>query len=192
MESTFNNIYATDAWTNGSGPGSALAFNETTYIPFLQNFIRENNIKNVVDLGCGDFQCGPTIYDTLGVEYIGFDVASSIITVNVDRYPRYNFRHLDFYNEKEKLPCGDLCIIKDVLQHWPLSYINMFLSYVIAERKYKYILITNCSYQSQDNTDISIGEFHPLSSEYLPLRAFNVQSLYKYHTKEVCLLTVPS
>ena len=36
------------------GGGSDLDYNKDTYVPFLKKFIVDNNIKNIVDLGCGD------------------------------------------------------------------------------------------------------------------------------------------
>ena len=61
MEQCFTNVYENNSWGNnnnaeynGSGEGSAINYNENTYIPFLKKFIT-NNI-NIVDLGCGDFR----------------------------------------------------------------------------------------------------------------------------------------
>ena len=75
MEQTFTNIYETNAWGNNqnveysgsSGDGSLIEYNKDTYVPFLKKFITDNNIKTIVDLGCGDFQCGKLIYYIYGV-----------------------------------------------------------------------------------------------------------------------------
>jgi hypothetical protein len=73
MESVFTNIYETSFWGDNknhdykgsSGYGSGIDYNKFTYVPFLKNFIQKKNIQSVVDLGCGDFRCGPLIYDDL-------------------------------------------------------------------------------------------------------------------------------
>lgn len=199
MEQIFTNIYETKLWGNnknskysgGSGEGSQVAVNKTTYIPFLQNFIRERGITSVVDLGCGDFVCGRLIYNALDVKYTGYDVYKKVVDYNatVHPSPKYTFIHLDFLGEKENIVGGDLCVIKDVIQHWSLENIYVFLDYLVETKKFKYILITNCCQQTKDNTTIKNGDFRRLSSEYLPLKKYSPKSLYKYHTKEVCLIT---
>lgn len=189
MQNTFTDIYAKSKWGVGSGPGSTIEFNKTTYIPFLRSFFNEHNIKSVVDLGCGDFQCGPTIYRNLDIDYKGFDTAEPVIETNKANHPEFSFTHLDFFSEKAQLPSADVCILKDVLQHWPTAHINAFLTYLTVSKKYKYILITNCGFQTENNTDIAIGKFRPLSSKFEPLSHYKAEALYHYNKKEVCLIT---
>jgi hypothetical protein len=198
MEKTFTMIYENNIWGDNknnnykgsSGDGSAINFNKNTYIPFLQNFINDNNIKTVVDLGCGDFICGPSIYDNLDILYTGYDVYNNVTQNNSKNNlkTKYEFIHLDFFNNKEKIKDGELCILKDVLQHWSLNKINNFLEYIVESKKFKYILITNCCNQETDNTDILIGQFRPLSCEFFPLKKYNPIKLYNYNTKEVSLI----
>lgn len=194
MEKTFTYIYENNIWGDNknnnykgsSGNGSTINYNKNTYIPFLQNFINDNNIKTVVDLGCGDFVCGPSIYDNLDILYTGYDVYKNVIQHNSTT--KYEFIHLDFYNNKEQIKDGDLCILKDVLQHWSLDKINIFLEYIVESKKFKYILITNCCNQHIDNTDILVGQFRPLNCSFFPLKKYNPIKLYNYDTKEVSLI----
>ena len=198
MESVFTKIYDTNEWGNNnnkeyngsSGEGSDVSVNINTYVPFLKEFIQKNNIKSVVDLGCGDVRCGHLIYDDLDVTYTGYDTYKKIIEYNSRQYskPKYTFIHSDFCNKKDQIINADMCILKDVLQHWSLDNIYTFLDYIIANKKFKYILITNCCHQKADNTEIKTGSFRPLSSEYLPLKKYSPKKVYKYHTKEVCLI----
>jgi hypothetical protein len=53
-------------------------------------------------------------------------------------------------------------------------------------------MLINCGYQTVDNTDINIGEFRPLSSNFLPLKIYNPVKLYNYCTKEVSVITMPA
>ena len=57
MKNEFTNIYEKELWGRGkgSGAGSRPKFN-APYISFLENFLRDNNIKSVIDFGCGDWQ----------------------------------------------------------------------------------------------------------------------------------------
>ncbi|NDB82200.1 MAG: hypothetical protein EB127_05580, partial [Alphaproteobacteria bacterium] len=193
----FTSIYEREAWgDNGiseykgsSGDGSFVEKNKE-YIRFLNGFIKEKEIQSVVDLGCGDWKCGKLIYDDLLVEYNGYDAYEKLINYNNKAFgsSKYSFTHLDFLNNVDTIKSADLCIIKDVLQHWPLSSIYSFLDAISKSKKFKYIVVTNCSYQNKDNTDIPMGGFRPLSKDYLPLKKYAPISLLSYESKEVILI----
>jgi len=182
-----------DNYTTNSGDGSDLKYNINTFIPFLKDFILKNGIKSVTDLGCGDFICGPYIYDDLNVRYYGYDIYSKIIENNILNFesnPKYNFFEFDIFNEWQNIIPTDLCIIKDVLQHWRLEDIYTFLDNILESKKFKYILICNCCDQIKDNPDLLItGGFRPLSADFFPLKRYNAKILLKYNTKEVSLIT---
>jgi hypothetical protein len=200
MEQTFTNVYENNVWGNNnneeykgsSGNGSNIYYNIDTYVPFLKKYILINNIKNIVDLGCGDFKCGKLIYDDLDVLYTGYDTYKKIIDYNSKQHslPKYSFIHLDFYNKKESIVKGDLCILKDVIQHWPLDNIYTFLDYLVENKIFKYILICNCCDQTHDNTDIKMGDCRSLSCHYFPLKKYNPIKLYNYHSKEVSIIEI--
>jgi hypothetical protein len=182
-----------EKYKGSSGPGSTLEYNKNTYIPFLKEFIRNNNIKTVVDLGCGDFICGNAIYNDLDIIYNGYDTYDKLIeyhkSTNINT--KYNFIHLDFYNNREQIISGDLCIIKDVLQHWSVKDIHIFLNYIINKKLFKFILIINCCNQFNDYNEDSkniTGGWYQLSGNYKPLKLYNPTIIYKYNTKEVSLI----
>lgn len=163
--------------------------NKDTYIPFLKNFIITNSITNIVDLGCGNFICGKLIYDDLDIKYTGYDIYKKIIDyLNQYTSSKYYFKHLDFYNNKESILKGDLCILKDVLQHWTTDEIYIFLDYLVYNKIFKYILICNCCNQTSDNNNIINGDWRPLSYEYLPLKKYNPIKLYNYNSKEISVI----
>ena len=198
MTDIFTNIYESKIWGNNnnsnyrgsSGDGSEIYLNKDTYVPFLKNLINDNNIKTIIDLGCGDFKCGTLIYDKLDIVYNGYDTYNKIIEYHQQNYslPKYNFTELDFCNKKEEIINGDLCILKDVLQHWSLKNIYTFLDHLVDNKKFKYILLINCCFQTEDNTDINDGEFRPLSCNFLPLKKYNPKKLYNYSTKEISVI----
>ena len=200
MEPVFTKLYERKIWgdnknpnySGSSGDGSDIDFNKETYIPFLKKFITDNNIKNIVDLGCGDFRCGKIIYDDLDISYTGYDAYKKVIDYNSTQcsLPKYSFEHLDFCNNKESIINGELCILKDVLQHWSLDNIYKFLDYLVENKKFKYILICNCCNQITDNTDIPDGEWRHLSCNFLPLKKYNPIKLYNYSRKEVSVIEI--
>jgi len=200
MEQVFTNVYEYKCWGNNqnteyngsSGPGSDVAYNEKTYVPFLKQFIKEHDIKEVVDLGCGDFKCGKLIYDDLDIVYTGHDAYKKIVDYNSKQHPlpKYYFTHLDFCHYKERIVKGDLCILKDVLQHWSLEFIYTLLDYLVEHKKFKYILICNCCNQTEDDTTIENGNWRALSCDYLPLKKYNPIKLYTYDSKEVSVIEI--
>jgi hypothetical protein len=198
MDKIFTNIYENRLWGNNnakeyngsSGEGSSVEYNINTYVPFLRKFITDNEIKTVIDLGCGDFRIGKLLYDDTDISYTGYDAYEKIIQYNSTQHllSKYSFIHLDFLNNKEKIINGDVCILKDVIQHWSLNNIYTFIDYLVENKKFKYILIINCSFQDTDNTDINDGGFRPLSCDYLPLKKYNPKKLYNYITKEISII----
>ena len=199
MDFFFTNIYENkmwgddnnDAYNGSSGCGSFVEFNKYTYVPFLKTSIINNNIKTIVDLGCGDFKCGKLIYDDLDILYTGYDTYKKIIDYNLKQHslPKYSFIHLDFYNNKESIINGDLCILKDVLQHWKMDEIYTFLDYLVENKVFKYILICNCCDQREDNPDNN-DRYTPLSINFFPLKKYNPVKLYSYNGKEVSIISI--
>ncbi len=201
MEQIFTNIYENCTWgdnkaetyTGSSGIGSSINYNKDNYIPFLRNFIISTNIKTVVDLGCGDFRCGPHIYHDLDVKYTGYDAYKKVVDNNaiINNSDKYKFIHLDFCNKKEQIIGADLVIIKDVLQHWSLDDIYSFMDWLVASGKFKYVLIINCCYQQNfKNMNIASGGFRALTCDLLPLKKYNPTKVCTYHTKEISLITL--
>jgi SAM-dependent methyltransferase len=198
MEEVFTSVYKTRKWGDNycsdyegsSGPGSSIPYNINTYVPFLKNFIQNNNIKTVVDLGCGDFRCGQVIYNDMDVTYTGYDAYKKVVEHNKTKAftPKFNFIHLDFCHKKEEIETADLCILKDVIQHWSLQNIYQFLDYLVENKLFKYILIINCGNQKEDNTDIPDGEYRELSCNFFPLKKYNTTVIYKYDTKECSVI----
>ena len=185
-----NNIWGEDncdMYKGTSGLGSKIYYN-TEYILKIREFIDKNNIKTIVDLGCGDFLCGSELYSDKDICYTGYDIYPDVINHNSNllNNSKYEFICLDFYNCKDQIKSADLCIIKDVLQHWPLSYINNFLNYIVG--KFSNIIICNDYTNSKDNVDIKIGQCRDLSIYNNPLKQFNGKLLFRYNTKEVSLI----
>ena len=85
-ERKFADIYESNKWVYGSGVGS-LPINNIDYIRFLRMFMERNNIRTVVDFGCGDWQFSQYIrWET--VTYTGFDIVRPVIERNQSLFAR--------------------------------------------------------------------------------------------------------
>lgn len=179
----FTEIYDKNIW-GGSGGGSTPE-NTVEYRKLLQSFLMENEIKSVVDYGCGDWAFSRLI-DWKGVWYVGVDCVDSVIKVNRKKYgtPYINFHNISYPDP------ADLLILKDVLQHWSNADIISFLAKQIT--RFKYILITNSNYQGSDDEDIEAGQSRGLSAKFYPLKQFNPEIIAVIKTtivSEVSLIT---
>jgi hypothetical protein len=166
----FSEIYENDLWTNGSGPGSHRAACEPL-ISFLNNFIVDNSIKSIVDIGCGDWQFMSTI-SLSGIEYNGYDVVASVIQRDMEKYGGGNIKFAVTPSPLSQIPPADLLIIKDVLIHLPNESI---FDIVRIFHKFKYVLLVNNTANSSNeyNTDIAEGDFRPIDIGASP---FNISS----------------
>ena len=140
---TFQRIYRTKMWGGDDGPffsglgsrGSAAK----QYCDFVIQFIRDRQVQNVVDLGCGDFAVGATIVHATEISYTGIDVVPELIEYHKmsANDPRVKFQCADI--TLDHLPGADLCLVRQVLQHLSNAEIVRVLGNL---RNYKYTLIS--------------------------------------------------
>ena len=136
----FDQIYRDNVWGDGKGSGiGSDAEHVRPYTRFLQQFLRDRNIRSVVDLGCGDWQFSCEL-DLSGIKYHGVDVATSVIESNRQSFQADNieFSVLDTYTA---LPKADLLICKDVLMHLGWEEVSRIIREAFP--KYQFILITS-------------------------------------------------
>ncbi len=139
----FSAIYQEACWGQNSdnpfcsGHGSADAF-AASYNDIVTSYILTEEIRSVVDLGCGDFRIGRRLC-ILPIEYCGVDIVSELVTYNSRQYgnERITFKCLDIV--EDQLPTAELCLIRQVLQH--LS--NIEIASVLKKLgKYRHVIIT--------------------------------------------------
>lgn len=138
LRSLFSNIYAKDIWDGGSGPGSRLE-NIKKYHDYVQDFLREHPIKSIVDCGCGDWQSTQYL-DLTGITYTGVDIVPAVIEANQRTHGKADVTFVCGNFSETDLPCADLAICKDALQHLPNESVIGFLRQL---HKFQYVLITN-------------------------------------------------
>lgn len=160
----FEQIYRESAWGRGNGAGS-IASNTVDYRHFLLKFITQNQVRSVLDFGCGDWQFSRYI-DWDGVSYHGVEIVEDLVTTNMARFqsPNVSFsKFVDF----DSLPNVDLVICKDVLQHLPNTYVSRYLSALL--RKSRFVLVSNDIDPAEAiNGHIAVGEWRPVKLDLAP------------------------
>ena len=188
----FTKIYNINYWDKGSGSGSYIE-NTIEYNIYIINFIKNNNIKSITDIGCGDWQSTYLIYDNfVNIDYLGIDCVKSVIETNKKKFPKYNFTTFEILSNIDLIRDSELYIIKDVLQHWKLNDIYYFLDKLVT-KQFKYIIICNNADQKYDDLELTtyIGNGRGLNSKYLPLKKYNAELIMDYvgdEKKHMCII----
>jgi SAM-dependent methyltransferase len=161
-----------------SGGGSSERFS-APYVEYVARLIADNGVSAVVDLGCGDFRVGRRICKQQLVRYTGVDVVPDLIAYNRSRFGSDRIDFVSANIIEDELPDGQLCMIRQVLQH--LS--NDQISRVITKcRKYPYLLITEDVYAGsgmRPNLDHTHGPDNRLckrSGVYVDLPPYNLRA----------------
>jgi SAM-dependent methyltransferase len=171
----FEEIYRRNLWGFSSGHGSLPSVTKG-YRKFVENFIRNNSVKSVLDFGCGDWQFSRFI-DFSNVDYVGVDVVPSLIQENSRKFSKENIKFFLSPVRFSELLTTDLLIVKDVLQHFSNNEVFAFISIL---GKYKYALITNCVLPEEElNKPIKSGEFRPLDLRKPPF-SLNLKEVYSF------------
>jgi SAM-dependent methyltransferase len=144
----FSTIYRSQAWGSRqdrpfcSGDGSIREEVVGPYCHMIRAFIEANNIKRVVDLGCGDFGVGSRLISS-DVHYTGIDVVPDLISYNQEHFgcPSVEFRCLNVIDDD--LPAGDLCLVRQVLQHLSNGQIQKTMK---SLSRYRYVIVTEHVY----------------------------------------------
>jgi SAM-dependent methyltransferase len=142
----FDDIYRRGEWGKGngegpySGPGSrGSAIDE--YVKVVSDFVGEHGIASIVDIGCGDFYVGGRLLDRLrpDISYVGLDVSRVIIAHNRREHGRANVRFEWVDATAGPLPDGDLCLVRQVMQHLSNAEIQAMLRQLA---KFRYVIVT--------------------------------------------------
>lgn len=196
VERVFADCYR-GPWQGISGPGSAPEYT-ALYREYLQKFMADHQVENVLDLGCGDWSFSQMV--EWPASYVGVDVVRHVVLENQRRFrqPNLTFLHADamdfpFDAPLDDLNAPDLLILKDVMQHWPNDEVKAFLDRLELlrrnhpDRAPRFALFVNCiTGASGLNGDIGTGGFRPLDLNAKPFDA-GLERVLDFHTKAVML-----
>lgn len=172
----FTDIYNVNKWAceeSKSGPGSRVSVN-SLLLEKLKQFVNKNNIKSIVDCGCGDFNW-MKLFDFNSIDYyLGIDIVEKLISENNSKFSdkKKSFKCMSLV--ENEIPKKDLIICKDVLFH--LSYSEAIQTIKnIKKSGSKFLLST--SFTGFVNFDIKTGGWRPINLQDVP---FNIGQPFEY------------
>jgi hypothetical protein len=182
----FSDIYAERKWGGigslYSGDGSHKDNIIIPYINLLNDFIKNNEIKKICDIGCGDFYIMNQVLKNKDIIYYGLDVVDFLIKYNKETFKNdhWNFLKIDATKKDSQLPFADLLIVRQVLQHLDNESIKELLNKI---KNYKYVLITEHVYKGENivyNVDKPINEnirLYKKSGVYIEKKPFCINNI---------------
>jgi hypothetical protein len=183
VQDVFTDIYRDKKWGGKnanffSGDGSTEAVIQP-YVQLIIDFLKANAAAKpkVIDLGCGDFEVGRQLISYCS-EYMGIDIVPALIERHqCSGYGDHvTFRCMNIIDDP--LPSGDICFLRQVLQHLSNAEITKILPKL---EQYKAVFITE-HYPSDNpqivpNKDIVHGSgirLYANSGVYLNQPPFNI------------------
>jgi hypothetical protein len=144
-EAVFTDIYAKNLWGGEkgefcSGSGSRDAEIVEKYVTNMSIELQKIGAASmtVVDLGCGDFTVGRQLIPHLG-KYIGVDIVRELVEYNSGHLSSDKVIFLHRNIIEDQLPDGEVCFVRQVLQHLSNEQIGKVLSKL---HKYRWSFIT--------------------------------------------------
>lgn len=144
-EEVFSEIYSKNKWGGEkgefcSGSGTANAAIAGHYVKAIRVLAEKHGFASLraIDLGCGDMKIGSQICG-LFQSYHGIDIVAPLIEHNKTRSfdGEVTFSKLDII--EEELPRGEVCFIRQVLQHLSNEQVGKILEKL---KHYRFVIIT--------------------------------------------------
>jgi hypothetical protein len=146
-----------------AGYGSSL-WNVRMIIKELPNIFKRYDIKNMLDIPCGDFFWMKEV-DLSSITYLGVDLVDGQIDFNKKKYPKIDFKVLNMV--EDSLPKADLVFTRDCLVHLNYDNIKLFIDELIRNGS-KYLMATHCP-EVETNMELNgIIGWRPLNLEKAP------------------------
>jgi Methyltransferase domain len=122
-EEVFTEIYSRNRWggssgTFCSGPGSHDVAVVSPYVACVTAELDKIGAASMtaIDLGCGDFSVGRQLAAACG-RYIGVDIVKPLVAHNNTSYGDHRIAFCHANIVEDELPEGDICFVRQVLQH---------------------------------------------------------------------------
>ena len=166
VEAIFTSIYNNHRWGDEesvSGTGSKIEQTKgiAAFMPLL---FRKYDIRNVLDIPCGDFNWMQHV-DLSTINYVGADIVPALINKNTLSYaaPHVNFFLADII--KDRLPKVDLVFCRDCFVHFSDKHISTAIENIKLSGA-EFILTT--TFPRHSNFDIITGNWRALNLQIKP------------------------
>lgn len=182
----FGHIYTSGLWGPGqtSGGGSTPS-QAQPYLDLINGLAKVSGWRRAIDLGCGDGYVASRLQVP---EVVGVDCHAPHIHRLRQESPRVQWLHLDLDRDREKLPAGDVALLKDVLHHWPNHLVRDWLTWARSCGKWRWVVCSQDHIQQTDGEDCPLGGYRGLDPSMEPLRDLGLTPLCQYLHKSVLLL----
>lgn len=171
LKSVFTNIYTHNLWGSNesrSGIGSTKKYTESIQ-DILCDFIKEKDIKIMIDTSCGDWNWMRHISDKLP-KYTGIDIVEDIVIKNSKHFGNENvkFVNSDFISYIKNLPRKsiDLILCRHTLEHLPETYNLDFIK--LAKSVCKYLMVTTHTLCNKNENLIYPNTYRPINMQLKP------------------------
>jgi hypothetical protein len=161
---TFSQIYANDVWVgdalqdSASGAGSTKVATRELVVR-LSAFLRDAGCRQLVDIGCGDFNWMRNVEGDF--DYLGIDIVPQLIDAHNASYANNKRRFLCMDATQSAIPSGDVALCREVLFHLSFRDGRKLLRNVKAAG-FKYVLLTNDK-GLWFNANIRNGDYRPIN-----------------------------
>ena len=141
----FDFVYKKNLWGSSSnvkffsGEGSHDPEIVKLYVEAVRKYLSDFINPVIVDLGCGDFNIGSKIFD-LSKKYYAVDIVEDVIKENIKTYKKEDLFFIKMDITEDDLPKGDICVVRQVLQHFSNDLIKKFLDNI--KGKYKFLVVS--------------------------------------------------
>ena len=131
-----------------------------------------------IDLGCGDFNIGRQISEACET-YTGIDVVPTLVKYLQNTYSNFNINFLCLDASIDKLPPGEVCLVRQVFQHLSNSQIEAILKNLSS---FKYVIVTEHYPDQKSFRSYNLDKVHGRdtrldygSAVYLDRAPFNIK-----------------
>jgi SAM-dependent methyltransferase len=191
----FARIYRRGTWGHGDRSGGGSTDREAPpYLELVNGLLRLAGARRVVDLGCGDgwvtrgLQSAGAIMPSGWPDVRGVDCYAPHLERLRREAPQIEWLHLDLDRDRDKLPSGDVALLKDTLHHWPNALVREWLAWARAAGKWRWLVLTYDCANATAGADCPLGGYRPLSVDLPPLAGLGLRRLTRYLHKEVAVL----
>ncbi len=144
VEEVFTGIYRRNLWGGhgefDSGRGTTDERVVSAYIEMVSRQSKSEGFRDrsFVDLGCGDFRVGSRLLPFCS-SYVGVDIVRPLIAKLNETRGNGTTRFLHSNLIEDELPAGDVCFVRQVLQHLSNQQIATVLRKLV---RYPWVFIT--------------------------------------------------